>query len=337
VPLRDVLAQVSAYDVLLFRYGYRPAEPSLLALLASMFLHGGFLHLFGNMLFLWIYGDNVEHRLGRAGYLVSYLACGAAATLAHAAFDPGSRVPMVGASGAISGTLGFYFLFFPRNQVRLFVALFPFLVDVVTVPARLVLGAYLVIDNLLPFLASRAPGSGGVAHGAHIGGFVAGLGLAWLVDRRERLRIPPGFRAPRPARGEPTARPVDPAEAVARLVRDGRFAEAASVYFRGDAAVDRALAPFDALELGRWLAADGHPRAALSIFRRVLARRPGREVAAEAHAAAGEVLLAALGRPTSAFQHFLDAIDLAPDSAAADVSRHGLAVIEALRPRRGAR
>jgi membrane associated rhomboid family serine protease len=96
----------------------------LLALFASMFLHGGFAHLFGNMLFLWIYGDNVEHRLGSARYVFWYVLTGACATLFHAVFDSDSRIPLVGASGAISGVLGFYFLWFPRNQVRVWVLLF---------------------------------------------------------------------------------------------------------------------------------------------------------------------------------------------------------------------
>ena len=165
VPLERLVAGVTAYDLFVFRYGFRPAEASLATLFSSMFLHAGFMHLAGNMLFLWIYGDNVEHRLGRVGYLVAYLGCGIAATVAHAAFDLDSRVPMLGASGAISGALGFYFLFFPRNKVRLLIALFPFWVDVITVPARLVLGIYLLVDNLLPLIVTAGAGGGGVAYG----------------------------------------------------------------------------------------------------------------------------------------------------------------------------
>ncbi|MEC8493480.1 MAG: rhomboid family intramembrane serine protease, partial [Planctomycetota bacterium] len=107
----------SAYDIVVHRYGYRPAEGSALSLLTSMFLHGGFMHLAGNMLFLWIYGDNVEARLGRVRYLIAYLLSGTAATLFFSAFDSSSQIPLVGASGAISGVLGFYFVFFPRNVV----------------------------------------------------------------------------------------------------------------------------------------------------------------------------------------------------------------------------
>ena len=147
-----------------------------------MFMHGGWMHLAGNMLFLWIYGDNVEHRLGHVGYLVAYLAAGLAATLFFAMFVPNSQIPMLGASGAISGVLGFYFLWFPRNRIKVFVFLFPLLMTTLLIPSRIVLGVYLVIDNILPFLTRPVEGSG-VAHGAHIGGFLAGLGLALAIDR----------------------------------------------------------------------------------------------------------------------------------------------------------
>ncbi|APG24299.1 rhomboid family intramembrane serine protease [Syntrophotalea acetylenica] len=181
VSARELLQQISSYDLFVFRYGFRPAEPSLTSLFSCMFLHGGWMHLAGNMLFLYIFGNNVEARLGAVGYLLVYLTSGVAATLFFALFVPGSQVPLVGASGAISGVLGCYFLWFPRNQVKTFIFLFPFLMTTVLLPARLVLGVYLVIDNLLPFLANGGA-SGGVAHGAHIGGFLGGLGLAYGVE-----------------------------------------------------------------------------------------------------------------------------------------------------------
>ncbi|MEL6907685.1 MAG: rhomboid family intramembrane serine protease, partial [Planctomycetota bacterium] len=172
---------VGPYDLFLFDWGFIPAEASVRTLFASMFLHGGFMHLFGNMLFLWIYGDNVEARLGRVGYLAAYLGTGVAATATQAVFDLSSTTPMVGASGAISGVLGLYFVFFPRNVVHVFVALFPFFLQTIQVPARLALGFYLVFQNLLPVFFGAG---GSVAHGAHIGGFVGGLGLAYLVGAR---------------------------------------------------------------------------------------------------------------------------------------------------------
>ena len=190
VPLATLLEQVSAYDLAVFRYGYRPGTPSLLALFTAMFLHGGWLHLAGNMLFLYIFGNNVEYRLGALRYLLAYLGTGIAATLFFALFVGGSQVPLIGASGAISGVLGCYFLWFPRNQVKVFVFLFPLLMNQVLVPARLVLGFYLLVDNLLPFLMTGSGGAG-VAHGAHIGGFLAGMGVAAASDRRVRRRNTP--------------------------------------------------------------------------------------------------------------------------------------------------
>src|SRR5690606_29843226 len=122
-------------------------------LLASMFMHGGFAHLAGNMLFLWIYGDNVEHRVGTLRFVGYYLVTGVAATLMHAMFFPTSGLPLVGASGAISGVLGFYYLWFPANRVHLLL-LFPFLLRV-TVPARTLLGLYIVVENIFPFILAR--------------------------------------------------------------------------------------------------------------------------------------------------------------------------------------
>ena len=181
VSVQSVVRQLSAYDLVTFQYGYRPADPSFVSLFTAMFLHGGFMHLAGNMLFLWIYGDNVEHRVGPLWFVFWYLATGIAATLSHAWFFSNSLVPMVGASGAISGVLGFYLIWFPRNYVK-FLVLLPFFFHVVLVPAWVALGFYLLVDNLLPFVAG---GSGGVAHGAHIGGFVAGAVAAAALARRQ--------------------------------------------------------------------------------------------------------------------------------------------------------
>jgi membrane associated rhomboid family serine protease len=181
VTLLDVARQTTLYDLFTFQFGFRPAQMSVVTLFTSMFLHGGLMHLFGNMLFLWIYGNNVEHRLGWAGFLFWYLLTGAAAAGFQAIFNLGSQVPMIGASGAISGVLGFYFIWFPHYTVRLFVFLFPFYVGTLYVPARIVLAIYLLLDNLLPFLLT--PGAGGVAHGAHIGGFVAGVAAALAMRR----------------------------------------------------------------------------------------------------------------------------------------------------------
>src|SRR5262245_18957731 len=184
VPLRAIYAQTTAYDLFVFAHGFRPAAPQALDLLTAMFLHAGFLHLAGNMLYLWVYGNNVENRLGALGFLFWYLVTGAAATLFFALLAGPSQVPLVGASGAISGVLGFYFVLFPAYVVKVFLLLFPFYVGTILLNAPFVLAVYLVIDNLLPFLFASAGSP--VAHGAHIGGFIAGVLVAWLLPGRER-------------------------------------------------------------------------------------------------------------------------------------------------------
>jgi membrane associated rhomboid family serine protease len=325
VSLRQVLSQMSAYDLFVFEHGYKPGAPQIPDLLASLFLHGGFMHLFGNMLFLWIYGDNVEHRLGRLPFLFWYLVTGVAATLAFALFAGGSLVPLVGASGAISGVLGFYFLWFPRNTVRVFVFLFPFFMNVIAIPARIVLGIYLVVDNFLPFLFTQGAGGGGVAYGAHIGGFVAGLGVAWMMGRREVAAPPEEYRrGPAPA-DAPRAVPL--ADAFDR----GDLASAAAAYFAlPPEQTRRALGEEPSLELASWLAANGHPEAALVVFRRHLRDYPAAASAARAHLGAGLILFEQLGQAAPAYQHFLDALDRDPDPETAARARAALAQIAAL-------
>jgi membrane associated rhomboid family serine protease len=149
----------------------------------SMFLHGGFLHLAGNMLYLWIFGDNIEDRVGRGRFIVFYLVCGMIAALAQALPDTRSTIPMIGASGAVSGVLGAYLVLYPR--ARVLVAL-PLLVVLYTmrVPAVLVLGLWFV-GQLVSSVAAE-PGAGGVAFGAHVGGFVAGVVLIRFFLRERR-------------------------------------------------------------------------------------------------------------------------------------------------------
>ncbi len=181
------------YHEVVLRHGFRPAAPGLFDLFTSMFLHAGLMHLAGNMLFLWIYGDNVEHRLGRGRYLLAYLLTGVLATASHAVLNAGSPIPMVGASGAISGILGFYFLWFPRHRVWTLVLIFPFWFGRYLVPARLLLGVFVVLDNLLPMLVTTGSD---VAYGAHLGGFVAGLVAAVLWrSRAPRVHPEPPARA----------------------------------------------------------------------------------------------------------------------------------------------
>jgi membrane associated rhomboid family serine protease len=150
----------------------------LFTVFSSMFLHGSFFHIAGNMLYLWIFGNNVEDTLGHGRFLVFYLASGVVAAGAQTLMDTSSRVPMIGASGAISGVLGAYLLLFPQARV-LTLVIFGFFWRVVSIPAVLVLGFWIVLQ-ILYALGSFGAG-GGVAFFAHVGGFFAGMGLVLLL------------------------------------------------------------------------------------------------------------------------------------------------------------
>jgi membrane associated rhomboid family serine protease len=183
----------AALDEFVRRYGAVPAgisadlgsgnliSPTMLGILTSIFLHGGWLHLIGNMLFLWIFGNNIEDRLGRLAFLAFYLAGGIAAALAQVAIDPSSTIPLIGASGAIAAILGAYFVFYPRARVTSLVFL-GFFYQVLNVPAIIVLGYWFVLQ-LIDGFASLGAGNaqGGVAFFAHIGGFVAGMIVAFVL------------------------------------------------------------------------------------------------------------------------------------------------------------
>jgi membrane associated rhomboid family serine protease len=147
----------------------------------SMFLHGGWMHLLGNMLFLWIYGDNVEDGLGHLRFLLFYSICGIAAVFAQALGNPGSPYPIIGASGAISGVLGAYMLLYPRAKV-LTLVLLPFFVTTLRIPAMLLLLLWFAAQLVGDFAVSGAGTS--VAFGAHIGGFLTGMLLAPMLKRR---------------------------------------------------------------------------------------------------------------------------------------------------------
>ena len=155
--------------------------PYWATLLTSMFLHGGWGHLGGNMLFLWIFGDNIEHRIGHLRFIIFYMVCGIAAGIAHIVFNSGSVVPTVGASGAISGVLGGYLILFPRNRVYVMTW-----GGVASVPAVVMLGLWILMQFLNGFgTVADTPETGGVAYLAHIGGFAAGMILAPLFSPRQ--------------------------------------------------------------------------------------------------------------------------------------------------------
>jgi membrane associated rhomboid family serine protease len=180
----------------LFGYGELPPEiatvPAWATVITSMFMHGGWLHLGGNMLFLWIFGDNIEDSMGHLRFIVFYLVCGAAAALTQGFLEPTSVIPMVGASGAVSGVLGAYILLHPGATVRVLIFLGIF-ATIAHIPALLVLGFWFV--GQLASAAMAPPGQPGVAFAAHIGGFVAGLALvSFFKHRRVPLLEPPRHR-----------------------------------------------------------------------------------------------------------------------------------------------
>ncbi|MEQ1575148.1 MAG: rhomboid family intramembrane serine protease [Vicinamibacterales bacterium] len=216
IPLRDVIPSrttpvvtiaLIAVNVLVFlfelsmgdavndftrSFGLVPAAFSWMTVVTSMFLHGGLLHAGGNMLYLWIFGDNVEDRMGHGRFLAFYLLCGIAAALAQTIVSPDSPVPMVGASGAIAGVMGAYFVLYPHSRI---VTLIPiiFFFHVVEIPAIFFLGIWFLMQLLsgVGSIAAATGGepSGGIAFWAHVAGFAAGLVGVMIFRRPERQRV----------------------------------------------------------------------------------------------------------------------------------------------------
>ena len=217
IPIRDVIpsrttpyvtigliavnAIVFAYEMTLddrqlepfFLYwGLVPAAFSWVAVMTSMFLHGGFAHFGFNMLFLWIFGDNVEDRMGHGRFLVFYLLCGVAAALAQTGTQPDSITAMVGASGAIAGVMGAYFVLYPHSRIVTVIPIF-FYLHIMEVPALVFLGVWFVLQFIsgVGSIAAATAGeaSGGIAFWAHIAGFVAGVSGVLVFRRPERQRV----------------------------------------------------------------------------------------------------------------------------------------------------
>jgi len=193
-------------QTLLYQYGTIPAVvlgeralpasavavPPAMTLFTSMFLHGGIMHLLGNMLYLWIFGNNIEEAMGRVRFLLFYLLTGIVASLVHVMSNPDSIVPTIGASGAISGVLGAYILLYPRARVLTLVFL-GFFIRLMYIPAGLVLGIWFALQLLSGSMAGQGSG-GGVAFWAHVGGFVAGMLLVGFFKRRDvRFFNPPVY------------------------------------------------------------------------------------------------------------------------------------------------
>jgi len=176
---------VTAYGVIPAYFLTGPVADQIVRLTTAMFLHGGWFHVLSNMLYLWIFGDNVEDRLGHFRYLVFYLVTGYIATITHIFTDPYSLIPLIGASGAIAGVLGAYLVLFPRARVLTLVFIFIF-IQVVPIPAVIFLGIWFVLQLLNGTAGLSGAAAQGVAFWAHIGGFVAGVFLVKLFDRDER-------------------------------------------------------------------------------------------------------------------------------------------------------
>jgi membrane associated rhomboid family serine protease len=172
-------------------FGLIPAAFSWVAVFTSMFLHGSFMHFGGNMLYLWIFGDNVEDRMGHGRFLIFYLLCGVAAALAQTIINPDSVVPMVGASGAIAGVMGAYFVLYPHSRI---LTLVPFFIwQLIEVPAIFFLGLWFVMQLFSGVgsiaTAAARESAGGIAFWAHVAGFVAGMTSVLVFRRPERQRV----------------------------------------------------------------------------------------------------------------------------------------------------
>jgi membrane associated rhomboid family serine protease len=178
---RDVL------PVFLQVYGVVPAQLHALTLLTSMFLHGSWMHVIGNMWYLWIFGDNVEDRVGHGRFIVFYLLCGIAAAFGQIVIDPESTLPTIGASGAIAGVMGAYFVLYPRSRVLTLIPLVIFW-EVIEVPAPLLLGFWFLMQlfSAGAIAVTSSTGGGGVAFMAHVAGFLCGAGAIFVFRQPER-------------------------------------------------------------------------------------------------------------------------------------------------------
>ncbi len=187
--LRDFMMQwglVPQRITLALRYGDEPLLGVALTPLTSMFLHGGWLHLIGNMWYLWIFGDNVEDRLGHGRFIVFYLMCGIVAAFGQIFMDPASTLPTIGASGAIAGVMGAYFVLYPQSRVLTLIPLFIFW-EIIELPAIVLLGFWFLIQlfSAGAIAVTAQTGGGGVAFMAHVAGFITGM-LAVFVFRKRR-------------------------------------------------------------------------------------------------------------------------------------------------------
>jgi membrane associated rhomboid family serine protease len=186
VFLHEISLDEYSRNYFIAHYGLIPARFHFAAILTSMFMHGGWMHIIGNMWFLWVFGDNVEDAFGHLKYLVFYLLCGIAAAFTQVLFSPGSRLPMVGASGAIAGVMGAYLIKFPRSRIVTLVFIFIF-ITTIEVPAGLMLAYWFLIQFFsgVGTIGYSHVSQGGTAFFAHIGGFITGMILVGVMGTRQ--------------------------------------------------------------------------------------------------------------------------------------------------------
>jgi membrane associated rhomboid family serine protease len=195
----EFILPTAQLNALLFTYGVIPADivqmQNLYTLFTSMFLHGGFMHLVGNMLFLYVFGDNIEDAMGHISYLLFYLLTGLAAAGLQIAFDTSSTIPVIGASGAISGVMGAYLVLFPHGRIRAIVV-FGVIGQVILVPAWIMIGLWFLLQLFSGFMSLGVGGNaGGIAFWAHVGGFIAGAILVFLFRDRTAVARQNAVRA----------------------------------------------------------------------------------------------------------------------------------------------
>jgi membrane associated rhomboid family serine protease len=198
VFLYQISLSPSAAQLFVYQFGATPAVvfgtkslpaqfsaiPPLMSIFTSMFLHGGWMHLVGNMWFLWIFGNNIEEAMGHARYLAFYLICGILASVSHVFASPSSAIPSIGASGAIAGVLGAYIMLYPRARVWTLIFL-GFFIRLMYLPAGVILGFWILLQFINGSMGTGRQDTGGVAFWAHIGGFIAGILLVGLFKKRD--------------------------------------------------------------------------------------------------------------------------------------------------------
>lgn len=332
MAIEDWVRHLSQYDLVIFKYGFKPGDFFLSDSFTAMFLHAGWGHLLGNMLFLWIYGDNVEYRLGRFGYLVFYVATGIAGDVAYAYTVGSTGIPCVGASGAISGVLGAYFFLFPKNEVRLLVW-FYYYITTWMIPSRIVIGFFVIVDNILPIVLAK---QSNVAYSAHLGGWFGGFLFAWLGEKYAWNWPWNDWAVTHDAMGK-GGQPSGPEEAMEILEDMERalaledHASALDLLHRGGSPLIRGLGADSCAHLATMLFEDGHEGAAETLLKRslVLHQHAPAPEQARLYAALG-LLRLAQGHKPGAYQFLLTAVDLGPDPATALKVKEGLNKIKVM-------